>query len=562
MNSSAAEKSLYIAHACYSAGVRQVFIAPGSRNAPLTIAFVRYGRFSIQVVPDERCAGYMTMGAAQGKNTPAAVITTSGSAVANLYPSVTEAFYQEIPTILITADRPPDLIDQLDGQTIHQDTIFRDHIKMEFSIPLEMSPEKSGKKIFDAVSNASKGKKGPVHINIPFREPLYEELKRYDKLPSKINLVKNTETPDYKNLEAYWKKLAQYRKILIVAGQGNWSEGIITSLTKLINKNCVVLADITSNLHALKGAVHFSELIFPETNHAILQKLQPDLLISFGLSVVSKNLRVGLRAMNIPGHWHIQPEGPAPDPYQSLTDTVHADPGTFLPALGQELDSLSSDYIEGWSEHEQSQRKKVEEFFSGNQFHEMSGIRQAMESLPGKSVLHLGNSLAVRYANYIGLNRADITVFSNRGTSGIDGCVSSAVGHALSTPDRIHILIVGDISFFYDRNALWTDPLPNNLRIIVLNNHGGGIFRMIDGPETIPERDQYFVGYQPRNARLTAEDHGLKYLHADNRTDLEKGLKLLFLPSGKAMVLELETSMDRNTGFLKSLKNLLNGKTV
>jgi 2-succinyl-5-enolpyruvyl-6-hydroxy-3-cyclohexene-1-carboxylate synthase len=162
--------------------------------------------------------------------------------------------------------------------------------------------------------------------------------------------------------------------------------------------------------------------------------------------------------------------------------------------------------------------------------------------------------MAVRYANYIGFDpKKQIEIFANRGTSGIDGCVSTAVGQALST-DKLVFLFVGDVAFFYDRNALWNRYLPNNLRIILLNNHGGGIFRMIDGPSKQPELGDYFETVQTMNAQNTAQDADLEYFRLKSNNDFEKFGKDFLSNNGKSKLMEIETDSVINTEIFKQFK--------
>lgn len=535
------------------AGVRDVYICPGSRNAPLTIAFVRSDRFNIQVVPDERCAAYMAMGSSQGGNRPSVVITTSGTAAVNLYPATVEAFYQEIPLVLLTADRPPELIDQLDGQAIRQNGLFRNHIKHELSININEALTEINEKVSEAVISSNVGKRGPVHINIPFEEPLYVTLDSY-KIDQVVgHYAANPEFEKEVDTGELLNSLSQFKKIIVIAGQGQWNTEVIETLNTLSQKNCVVIGDIISNAHMVEDVIKFTELIIPSEAQKKLPDLTPDLLITFGLSIISKNLKLALRKMEIKNHWHITPDGPAPNPFFSEPKAVNLSVEKLLNGIAKKIGLLSPEFKKEWKDIEARQSGKFSRSLDRQRFFELTAVERILKFVPESSVLHLGNSLPVRYANYIG-NKKNIRVFCNRGTSGIDGSVSTFIGHANSNPDLIHTLIVGDISFFYDRNALWCESLPGNIRIIILNNHGGGIFRMIDGPEKIAERDRYFVNLQQRSAKSTVEDAGLRYIYCKDEAGLKMGLKDLYSLE-EPCVLEFESL---NSGTLRVIKEDLN----
>ncbi len=201
----------------------------------------------------------------------------------------------------------------------------------------------------------------------------------------------------------------------------------------------------------------------------------------------------------------------------------------------------------------------------GSVFNEFLAVNSVLNEIPDNSALHLGNSMSVRYANLVGLNSSRrVEVFSNRGTAGIDGSMSTAVGHALQS-DKIQTLIIGDISFFYDRNALWLEKVPNNLRIVLLNNHGGGIFKLIDGPEKLPEVDEYFVSKQKLQAQSTAKEMGLDYFYCNDLISLYDQLKLFFEKNDKAKILEIDTDIEINTQvfsfYKKTLKNICLNRT-
>src|SRR5690606_8486249 len=252
--------------------------------------------------------------------------------------------------------------------------------------------------------------------------------------------------------------------------------------------------DVISNLHGISHLVRHGDLFLGQASGDVKKSLQPDLLITFGESVISKNVKLFLRQFPAKAHWHIQPSGTPADTFQGLTKIIHTEPAEFFDFLDK-LETpenferqKQSNYQKLWEVEERKALRCLEDFFPQTEFAELELVHELMKALPENCSLHLANSMSVRYTNFIGLtsDKKSIAVFSNRGTSGIDGCTSTAVGHAL-TSDKPTLLLTGDMAFFYDRNAFWHNyPIPN-LRVVVLNNHGGTIFNMIDGPASLPE---------------------------------------------------------------------------
>jgi 2-succinyl-5-enolpyruvyl-6-hydroxy-3-cyclohexene-1-carboxylate synthase len=241
------------------------------------------------------------------------------------------------------------------------------------------------------------------------------------------------------------------------------------------------------------------------------------------------------------------------DPFQSITNVFNTTPLAFfhyITNLTREENFESqkqNNYENLWEIEERRVLRTIGDFFPQPEFSELELVSEILKNLPASCNLHLANSMSVRYANFIGLHAGqhDIKVYSNRGTSGIDGCSSTAVGHSLSN-DRPNILLTGDLAFFYDRNAFWHNYPLQNLRIIVLNNHGGLIFKMIDGPAALPESDEYFVTRQKLNAQKLCEEFEFDYMKLDNKRKLKNFLKDFFDFDGKTKILEFESDTTRN----------------
>ena len=550
-------------------GINHAIISPGSRNAPLTIALVRHPEITTKSISDERSAAFIAMGMALNLKAPVTICCTSGSAAYNYAPAVAEAFFQEIPLIILTADRPKEWIHQHDGQTIYQTDIFGKHVKQSFEVSSDYDHPDSvwhiERTINEAINLAKTSPQGPVHLNIPLREPFYpsenEEL-RFELNSRLIDIVETHKTLTQNNWHKILNSFQDYDRILIAGGQAEINHELNDILRKLQDEfHVVCVGDSISNLGF--EAITKHDIFLKSEN----EKLKPELLITFGKSFISKGLKNYLRNNKAIEHWQLQSGEHLVDTFQSLTKIIPMNPVDFFRKVYEDLDFESfktgeeerdETYKNEWTIQERKASIYLERFFEKvihtESFNEFAIIKKLMDILPNNSQLHLANSMAVRYANYIGVDfKNNIEVFANRGTSGIDGCVSTAVGQALTT-DKLVFLLVGDVAFFYDRNGLWNRYLPDNLRIILLNNHGGGIFRIIDGPNKQAELADYFETVQTMNAKNTADDAGLEYFFANTNESFESYLTDFLSNEGKSKLLEVETNSEKNAEIFKLFK--------
>lgn len=542
-----------IAEICAQKGVEHVVLSPGSRCAPITIAFARHGGFQVKTVSDERAAAFMALGMALTTGKPTVLVCTSGTAALNYAPAVAEAFFQRVPLLILSADRPPEWIDQLDGQTIRQQNVFGQHIKQSYTFPPDFShPDAtwySERMVSEALNEAMNYPAGPVHINVPLREPFYPAPDEDLKYNKQVKVI--AEEPQAYDLSVaqslrLQEEILKYRKVLVLAGQDQQQEPLLKSLhTFTESTGAVVVGDIISNIHQLPQAIRHQDIIFGNTDQEQLAKLQPDLLISFGKSIISKSLKVYLRKYKPNAHWHVQPAGQVADTFQSLTKIVRSTAQNFFTALAGST-RADENFAAAWAAANKTAGNYLQKYTQGAPYSELPVVARVLRQLPPKSNLHLANSMAVRYANIVGLQAAQqVQVYANRGTSGIDGSTSTAVGCALSSPG-ITTLLTGDLAFFYDRNGLWHNYLPSNLRIVLLNNHAGGIFRLIDGPRQQPELEPYFETRQELNAENTARDFGIRYTSVNSLEELEDALPAFFHPEAGAGILEVFTESNAN----------------
>jgi 2-succinyl-5-enolpyruvyl-6-hydroxy-3-cyclohexene-1-carboxylate synthase len=559
-----------IAELCSRKGLSHAIICPGSRCAPLTLAFTRHSKINTRTFSDERSAGFVALGLAQQNQKPTILVCTSGSAAYNFAPAVAEAYFAQTPLIVFTADRPTEWIAQHDGQTIHQAAIFGSHVKKSYQLPQTYDhPDDQwaiNRMVNEAINTALAEPKGPVHINVPFREPFYpspEETLTYsahirvmESLPANYSLSAHQQ----ETLKAEW---ATFNNILVVAGQTDYDKELINTITNFQQLHDVpIIADIIANLHPVETIIQHTDVFLGQAPDALKKTLQPDLLITFGKSVLSKNTKLFLRKYKPKAHWHIQPAGDVADPFQTISKIIFTTPRHFFQAIctlpkAQDFESQrQSNYQKLWEIEGRKALRVLQEFFPAEVFGEIELVKKVIEKLPPKCNLHLANSMSVRYGNFIGLTvkHSDVRVFSNRGTSGIDGCTSTAIGHALGDETVPTFLITGDLAFFYDRNAFWHKYTVPNLRVVVLNNHGSIIFKLIDGPAALPEADEFFITQQNLTARKLCEEFGFTYLHLSNKRKIKNTLNDFFDFDGTVKILELESDINANKDIFAALK--------
>jgi 2-succinyl-5-enolpyruvyl-6-hydroxy-3-cyclohexene-1-carboxylate synthase len=537
-------------------GVVNVVVSPGSRNAPAIIMFSKNGKLKLTSVADERSAGFFALGMAQQLNQPVALLCTSGSAAVNYGPAISEAYYQKIPLLIITADRPVAWIDQGDGQTIRQDRLFANFIRKSYSLPEKVDDAESlwhfGRMVNEAIDYCSFPVQGPVHINLPVSEPLYD-IADTDASPDVriIEIARTTqqvETYQMEKLVSIWNSSS---KKMILAGQFAPGKSPEEQVFKLASDpSVVVLTETTSNFNGtgyMECVDRVIEGISPDN-----QEFMPDILLTFGGAVISKKIKALLRRMKPRQHWHISPD-PTEfhlDTYQSLTLTIPVDEASFLLNLGKDSVAVESNFREIWNQRNNDHRLRHLRFMEKVGYSDLEVYDLLFDHIPEGCHIHLGNSTPVRYAQLFE-HQHKYRFWSNRGTSGIDGCVSTAVG-AASVINEPLTVITGDIGFFYDSNALWNQHLSPKLRIILINNGGGNIFRILPGPDKFAEMEPYLETVHSFNAEGIAKNFGVPYFRADNMDSLRSIMKNFYADSGKPALLEIVTPAKESAETLRN----------
>ena len=535
-----------LAHLLKEYGIYDIVISPGSRNAPLAIHFSETDDFNCYSIVDERSAAFVGMGMAKSIKKPVALTCTSGSASANYYPAITEAFYQNTPLLILTADRPTDFVDIFDGQTIRQKDLYQQHSYGDFQL-LEDSMENADDENFGIIKKAIEvcfEKQGPVHINIPLEEPLYKMVSELPNFPSVEKTIREITYDLPPSLVADWNTS---KRILILIGTRDYSEELEMQLSQLVkNHSVVVLKEANSNLRHEKFFGHIDRYIFNFSDEDY-KTYAPDLLITVGQNVVSKKVKQFLRKAAPKNHWHIN-EVWHPDTFFSLTEKVKATPEKFFAKLLNFISLEPSPYFNLWDVLRDKRDLKHTEYCVQTRFSDFKLFELLADKLPDNINLHISNSSAIRYAQLFDFQKNN--VYCNRGTSGIDGSTSTAMGFAMKD-EKQTVLVTGDMSFFYDINGLWNNYIPPYTRIIVFNNGGGDIFKIIPGPSSTNAMDEFILTKHHKNAEHLAKHFGFAYTKVDDEDTLFRILDNFFKPDEKAKILEVDTTAIENAEVLK-----------
>lgn len=543
------ELAQIIIAACRQFEIQTVVISPGSRNAPLTIGFSNHKDFETLSIVDERCAAFFALGIAQQTLNPVALVCTSGSALLNYYPAIAEAYYSQIPLVVISADRPAHLIDIGDGQTIRQENVFKNHILYSANLK-EFDAENSIKALSKAFS-LLRQVKGPIHINAPFNEPLYETVATMNDFRFIAEESDLQDTIDYENLASQWNSA---KKKMILVGVHSPNAALEILLDKVADDPSVlVFTETTSNLYNKRFVNSIDNLIFNLTEEEFTS-LQPDILLTFGGMIVSKKIKKFLRNYSPKEHWHVN-ELRAFDTYQVLSKHLKIDSHSFFKHFCELVDyDNKSTYESTWTHYKQRIREKHNHYIKTAPYSDLKVFEQVLKVIPDFSEVQFSNSAIIRYSQLFEMN-STITVFCNRGTSGIDGSTSTALGAAYAT-QKPTTLITGDLSFFYDSNALWNNYIPSDVRIVIINNSGGGIFKIIPGPKKSTAL-KYFETPHCLTAEHLCVMFGFEYSTAHNLKTLAEEVVGFYDKSDKPKVLEVFTPSDLNDLVLKEYINNL-----
>jgi len=566
-----------VVHYCAQYGIQHVVISAGSRNAPLTNGFVENPFFKTYSIVDERAAAFFALGIGQQLGKPVALVCTSGSALLNYYPAVAEAFYSELPLVILSADRMPHRVDIGDGQTIQQEGVFGPHLIGAASLKPDVShataallasnkqpyfAAKPTKKEIEALQQThlthnieelqrvfalATNAKGPVHLNIPMEEPLYGTTTKPIAFPKVSTLINPALKTDFKGLKSAWKNA---KRKMILVGVSKPNADLAKTLNQLLeDPSVIVLTEKTSNFSHAAAIDAIDCLMAPLelVQNGGEEELKPDLLLTVGGMIVSKKIKFFLRKHKAAQHIHID-QTKANDTFYYLSKHINAPAEVALRAIAENNQPLDSHYQATILDRYHSYLKKGKTYLNNIPFSDMRVFDLISKALPENTHLQVANSSPIRYIQLFDLP-SGTEVFCNRGTAGIDGSTATAMGAAQINTKQM-VLITGDLSFFYDINGLWHNYVPNHVRIIIVNNKGGGIFRILPGEKDSPKYDTYFETIHGRNAKDMAKAFGFAYKRVRTSWGLKQSLRGFFNPSKQPKILEICTPRKLNDSVL------------
>ena len=556
-----------------------VVISPGSRNVPLAIGFASNKKFKCYSIVDERSAAFFALGLSQKSKKPTILICTSGSALLNYYPAVAEAYYSEIPLIILSADRPEYKINIGDGQTINQSNVFEKNILYSNSLKqdcshateeiiksnlqkivndkadyskiekLQKSIQKNNEEIIEIAFNLSINKMQPVHLNVPMEEPLYE----FNDSPSiSVKVKKKTEKKlSLTDLDNFYKAINKASKIMILIGV---SDGNILSKKSIQKINScssiIVMKEHTSNVFNESFISNIDRLIGPielqSNSDFIFDELSPEIVISLGGMIVSKKIKSFLRNYKPTKHFHIG-NNISKDSFYSGVKHIKITANKFFENIN--LNKSNSNYFDKWNQLDISKLDLHNRYMKVINFSDLKVFEIMTNWIPKKYNIQVANSTPIRYFQLFDLKNKNM-MFANRGTSGIDGSTSTAIGSSVQNDSPV-LLVTGDLSFFYDVNALWNNHIPKNFRIIIINNSGGGIFKILPGFKENNLFSEFIETQHNLSARLIAKMFNFNYTRVSTKFGLNLYLRTFFKNSKKPKILEIKTSSAKSTKILK-----------
>ncbi len=528
-----------------SHGVRHAVVCPGSRNAPIVHNLNECPSITCYPVTDERSAGFYALGISQAICAPVVVCVTSGTALLNLSPAVAEASYQHIPLIVVSADRPSAWIEQLDGQTIPQANALGKFVGKAVNLPEpknEIEHWHCNRMINEALLEACHRSFKPVHINVPISEPLFEF--NISELPKERSIIRiNPATHDY-----YADKVAENfvsaSRPMLVIGQ-MVTQNLIEEDMKAVGNYAVVLREALSPHFG--DIPHFDEVI---SNIGNDDAYLPDFILYLGDTLISKRLKEFLRRADKAEQWRVSENGDIHDTFMNLSGVIEGSATDVVGAIADKINGNTTEYRKLWHKALKKAASHASDFKPDySQMLAVSMFENGLEDC----IVHYANSISVRLGNIY----ARHYIFCNRGTNGIEGSLSTAAGFSLLCEKRVYH-VTGDLSFFYDQNALCNEMLRDNLRIMLLNNGCGGIFRQIGGLKESPALDKFISGAHGKSARGICEAYDIKYISATNKAELEASMnEFLNGKCPRPMLLEVFTNPDEDDRVLKEYYNIL-----
>jgi 2-succinyl-5-enolpyruvyl-6-hydroxy-3-cyclohexene-1-carboxylate synthase len=526
--------------------IKHLVLSPGNRNVPFVHSVENDPFFKCYSIVDERSAAFFALGLIQELKLPVAISCTSGTASCNYMSAVTEAYYQKLSLVVITADRNPYYLNQHEDQIIPQVSLFNQVCKKSVHLPIVENDTDywyCQRLVNEVLLEVNHHGCGPVHINIPIEKGIMSFNTR--KLPVLKAIKRTLQTDDDEVWMNKVNELKDTKKILIIYGQNPpislEEKNIIEQFTQ--KYNCVIAVDHLSNMKC-KGTIETftsSRLLTIE----LFNKLLPEIVITMNGNYVSYIRSMLKQNSGKFKHWLVSEEGVVADQFQSLTDILECSSSFFFKFFVEKGKSSTqkNSYYEDWVNT--INNFKLPDFT----YSDLYAVQNFMKAIPPNSLVHLANSSSVRLAQHFELDES-VTVYCNRGTNGIDGSFSSFIGQS-SVSNRLSFLLIGDLSFFYDMNAIWNRHVGKNIRILLNNNEGASIFHFTLGIEKIATLDMHTAAEHFAIAKNWVESMGFKYYSASNKEEFD--MKLPFFMSGdsdKPILFEVFTKKDENAKIL------------
>lgn len=514
--------------------IKNIVISPGNSHNAIVRSIEEDGFFKTYNIVDERSAAFFALGIIQELKEPVAICCTSGTATDNYMSGVTEAFRRKMPLIVITGDKNPYYLAQLEDQMIDQVCLFKTNTKYSVTLPLIKDSKDEwycNRLLNEAFLEMNHHGVGPVHINVPIEEGMLAINNDFTttELPD-VNVIERIDSKTNQDkVEETFRKL-KGKKILIIYGQDNdIPEKRKNDIEKIAeNYNCVISVDKLSNLHC-KGSIETSRASLKGKMDGKFAELLPDVVITLAGNVAWDG-KFSLKGFkNNFESWLVNDDGKVQDYYKNLTTIFEMTVDEFLSIMASYNIENNKSYYELW-------KKKTEEFTIPEfEYSNLYIVQKLMKKIPENSVLNIGNSTIIRLAQFFDL-KDSIQVYCNRGVNGIDGCMSTFIGQA-TTSDKMNFLMIGDLTFFYDMNALWNRYVGKNVRIMLNNNSGAALFHFNQGLSKYPTLNENVAAEHDAVAKGWAESRGIKYLSATNKEEFDKNLEEFLNPNSDIPIL-------------------------
>lgn len=567
MKTSAQPSARILADLLVGHGIRNVVISPGSRSTPIVVAISHRKELKTTIVVDERTAGFVALGIAIQSGRPVALICTSGTALLNYAPAVAEAYYRCVSLIVVSADRPQQWIDQDDSQTIRQFEALENIVNLSVDISSDYEAKDfiwyTNRQINDAILAASAQRPGPVHINMRFDEPLGELIDKNAYEQKVENRLIKSVKPDLALSTSYIRKIVKENvappaKVLFVIGFLPPNHKLLKAFNKLADiNNIAVLYEAQSNLQHIEGGCGRIDYALSQLDDEELKKLKPDLVISLGGSLVSRKIKKWLRSCSNIRHWHIGfgPRNRSVDAFKCLETRFEVDPVMFMTGFASAVQPYKhnnpSKYKREWEK-----LNNTKPLSENPKWSDLQVVTALVAGLDNKTNLHVSNGTSIRYlqlTDYRHIHRIEC----NRGVSGIDGSTATAIGASMIYPGST-VLLTGDMSARYDIGSLTLDNIPSRFSLVVLNNGGGDIFRVIGSTRNLDEREDFFACPSSLSFEKMALATGFDYERVTNLEELNEAVKHINAKRSLPLLVEVVTIGNENAEILRSFLGTTN----